>query len=246
MSLSGVRVAVTRARAQAAEIAEPLRAAGADVLLCPLIRIEPCEIDALPEADWIVFTSVNGVECFMNAVEARGVNLERSRFACVGPATTERLQRYGFRAEVVPAVHTGEAVAAAMAAHTDLSGKKVLLARAVNSGQALPRALRESGAEVYDLELYRSVLDEDGAKNLKDAISDGKIHLITFTSGSSIRYFVETAGTSHDLIIAVIGPSTAEVAEKHGLRVDIQADPHTTAGLVQAIEKFYGGMNAGT
>ena len=246
MSLSGVRVAVTRARAQAAEIAEPLRAAGAHVVLCPLIRIEPCEVGELPEADWVVFTSVNGVERFMSAAEARGVNLKRSQFACVGPATTERLERYGFRAEVVPTVHTGEAVAAALAAHTDLNGKKVLLARAADSGQALPRELRESGAQVYDLELYRSVLDEDGAKNLNNAISEGKIDLITFTSGSSIRYFVETAGTSHDLIVAVIGPSTAEVAKKHGLRVDIEADPHTTAALVQAIEKFYGGMNAGT
>ena len=236
---------MTRARAQAAEIAEPLRAAGAHVILCPLIRIEPCEVAAFPQADWIVFTSVNGVERFMAAVEATGNDLGRSRFACVGPATAERLQRYGFSAEVIPAVHTGEAVAAALVAHTDLEGKKVLLARAADSGQALPRELRAKGAEVYDLELYRSIPDVDGAKTLNEAISEGEIDVITFTSGSGIRYFVETAGTSHDLIIAVIGPSTAEVAEKHGLRVDIKADPHTTAGLVQAIEKFYGGMNAG-
>ena len=240
---SGLRIAVTRARSQAEELAEPLRAAGAEVSICPLIKIEPLPVGVLPDADWVVLTSTNGVDLFLEAIDH--TRLERVRFACVGPATAARLQQLGFNAEVVPYEHTGEAIAREMAARLDLQGVKVLLARASGGGEALPHELRERGAIVYEAELYRSVADLDGAKSLHDAILSGKIDLITFTSGSTIRYFVESVPFPSDTTIAVIGPSTAQVARSYGLRVDIAADPHTIAGLVQAIAKFYGGLNAG-
>ena len=239
--LEGIRIAVTRAASQAEELAAPLRERGASVVPCPLIRFESCEVPDLPIADWIVLTSVNGVDYFM----ARKPEIGSARFACVGPATAQRLQDYGYDCHVVPDVYTGEAVAIAIAAVDDLQNKKVLLARAAGGGEALPHHLRSCGAEVHDVALYRSVPDAEGANALNDAILQRKIDVITFTSGSTIRYFVETVGSSAEFVIAVIGPSTAEVARDHGLRVDIEADPHTTAGLVQALVKYYGGLNAG-
>lgn len=249
-ALAGLRVAVTRAESQNHELAELLEHAGAHVLRCPLIRIETQPYDGrvhevlrqLPEFHWIVFTSVNGVEEFMRAVAALQVDdsvLQRYRVACVGPATAAAAQVYGFRPNVLPPQFVGAAVAAAIIENDAVAGLRILLPRAAGGGAALPEALRNAGAEVYDLPLYRSVMDENGAELLRSSINAQEVDLITFTSGSAIKYFVEAVGTAGGLTVAVIGPSTAAVAQQCGLRVDIEARTHTSAGLVEAILEFY-------
>ena len=96
--LTGSRIAVTRAAYQAEELALPLEEAGATVYRCPLIRIEPYAVDdrmrsvlqTLGDFDWLIFTSVNGVEQTMRclaAVNADAGGLSGKRIACVGPAT---------------------------------------------------------------------------------------------------------------------------------------------------------------
>jgi uroporphyrinogen III methyltransferase / synthase len=248
--LSGIRIAVTRAAAQSSELVEPLAQAGAEVYACPLIRIEPYILDQAArstiaraaEFNWLIFTSANGVDQFMRLFDETGGDraaLRASRIACVGPATAAVLREHDLSPAAVPASFTGVAVAAALFEQGAVAGRKVLIARASGGGQALPAQLREHGADVVDLELYRSVLDPDGAKRLNDLAAQGKVDLVTFTSGSAVDYFVETVDTHGQLIVAVIGPSTAQAARERGLVVDIEADPHTTSGLVTGILNYY-------
>jgi uroporphyrinogen III methyltransferase/synthase len=247
--LARVRVAVTRPATQSAELAEPLAAAGAHVLICPLIKIQPKAADAavqrllgrLGSFDWIVLTSVNGVDQFMKLVERApgGRAVLRARFACVGPATARSLATFGFATDVMPAEFVGETVAAAIRAVDDLASKAVLLPRASGGGAALPAELRKSGAVVEEIELYRSVLDEAGASELRRAVTTGAVDLVTFTSASAVSYFVETVGLVRDVLIAVIGPSTAEAARSLGLSVAVEANPHTIDGLVQGIIDYF-------
>ena len=248
--LSGVRIAVTRAATQSRELSEPLQQAGAIVEACPLIRVQPHAVDEemrrvlarLDTFDWVVFTSANGVDQFFRVVaEARldAAVLRGRKLACVGPATAAAAARYGLHPDAIPDVFVGGAVAAAILGLGSLEARKVLIARATGGGQELPRSLREHGAEVVELELYESVLDPDGAGRLRDLTDQGKIDLVTFTSGSAVNYFVQTVDPQKQVVIAVIGPSTAQVARERGLRVDIEAHPHTTAGLVTAILNYY-------
>jgi uroporphyrinogen-III synthase len=248
--LSGVRIAVTRAAAQARELAVPLESAGATVHVCPLIKIEPRAYDeemrgvlnALDEFAWIVITSVNGVELLMRALSSAGRtprDLAGKRIACVGPATATALQRYQLRPEIMPDAYVGEAIPAAMTRAGLAPESKVLLARAGGGGAALPALLRGQGLEVVDLELYRSILDPEGATRLKALVRTDKLDLVTFTSGSAATYFVQTIGTSMKAAVAVIGPSTAQAARAQGLRVDVVAEPHTITGLVAAILAYY-------
>lgn len=244
-SLSGLRIAVTRPAAQSRELTQLLEAAGAQVLACPLIKVEPRVVDvpAIDEYDWVVLTSVNGVDLLLRALAAHGTGTDvlrrRARIAAVGPATAAALHRHGLTPDAIPNEYVGEAVAAAMAARESLSGRRVLLARATGGGEALPTELRRRGAEVDDLELYRSVLDADGAARLKSAVSAREIDVITFTSGSAVTYFAQTIGASDGIVVAVIGPSTAEVARQHALPVEIEASVHTAEGLVTAITAYY-------
>jgi uroporphyrinogen-III synthase len=249
-TLAGVRIVVTRAAAQASELADPLHAAGAHVAVCPLIRMQPTAdaaqlnrvLATLNEFAWVVFTSSNGVEqLFAQLREAKldATALAAARIACVGPITAAAAAGRGLASDVVPDEFSGEGLAHALNFAGTIQGKRILLARAAGGGEALPAQLRARGADVEDLQLYKSVLDEQGAARLAALLNEERVDLITFTAGSAVTYFVQSVGSSRTAAVAVIGPSTAEVARRHGLRVDIEATPHTTAGLVNAIQDYY-------
>lgn len=244
--LGGLRIAVTRPLHQAEELVAPLRAAGAHVLVAPLIRIEPAPLEgALSYAlahvdlyDWIVFSSTNGVELFVEALRRHGRDasvLQRAAIACVGPATAAAAARHGLKTHALPDEFIGDAIAAAMTRHASVAGKRVLLPRAAGSRQVLPERLQAMGAQVDDVELYRSLFDDAGAETLRREIAEDLIDVLTFTSGSAARYFAQHVHTRGRAAVAVIGPATAEVARAHGIEVAIQADPHTVEALVAAI-----------
>ena len=247
--LKGVHIAVTRARAQAEELAAPLRQQGAEVLIAPLIRIDASidrpavrsALDNLNRYQWLVLTSVNGVELFVEALRAasRSVSdLFDVRVACVGPATAKAATERGLKVELVPDEFAGDALAARLASEVG-AGARVLLARAGGAREQLPQRLTEHGAKVDEIELYRSVPDADGAQLLRERLLAGQIDLITFTSGSTVRYFAEAINQLARARVAVIGPATAEAARRHNVRVDLEASPHTTQGLIDAIVEYY-------
>lgn len=246
-SLSDVRIAVTRAQDQAEELAIPLRERGAQVLLTPLIKVAPAVSDTplraaihqLPSFDWIVFTSANGVERFAHACRESNVSIGSIAAACVGPATEAVARARGFDVRVVPDEFTGDAVATALATRTDIAGARILLARAAGARASVADILRERGADVTDVEVYRSVPDEAGAAKLQRLLTDDGIDIVTFTSGSTVRYFSRYVGGVGRARVAVIGPITADAAMQHGITVAAVANPHTTAGLVAAIETLW-------
>jgi uroporphyrinogen-III synthase len=248
--LRGLRVAVTRARPQAEELAAPLRALGADVLLAPLIRVVPADTAEAGAAiaraapfDWVVFTSANGVELFAQASARAGISLAGTKVACVGPTTAAAARSQGFEPTLVPGDYTGDAVAEAMVAHHELAGTRILLARASGGGAGLPARLAAAGATISDIHLYHSAADLDGARMLRTAITSEILDVLTFTSGSSIRYFKQAVGDPGRAVVAAIGPVTAEVAREEGLTVGIQGNPNTVEGLIDGIVRHFEGLN---
>jgi uroporphyrinogen III methyltransferase/synthase len=198
-------------------------------------------LERLGDFDWLIFTSVNGVEQTMRCLVAVNVDagiLSSKRIACVGPATAAAAERAGLSVAAMPSQFTGAAITQAVMAVAPISDSRILIARAAGGGQQLPADLRSQGAHVVDLELYRSVIDPVGTDRLKARLRAGEIDVVTFTSGSAVNYFVKSVGTKASPVIAVIGPSTAQIARDHGLPVEIEADPHTTAGLVTAILNY--------
>lgn len=247
-ALTGIRIAVTRAAEQAEELVRALRIRGADVVATPLIRISPRidedEVRAamvkLDDYDWIVFTSVNGVDLFMRALQSAGEDIRSAAgVACVGPATAAAAVRHGLEPSVIPDEYVGRAIADALAQRVQLDGLRILLARAEGGNADLPERLRAGGATVADLQLYRTSPDADGARALRAELAEGALDLITFTSGSTIRYFTELVGRPGRAKVAVIGPVTADAARSAGIDVDIVGVPHTTGGLVGAIAGYF-------
>ena len=247
--LSGKRVVVTRARAQASGFAASLRELGAEVVQLPVIRIAPPEDPApLREAaqgagtfDWIVFTSANGVERFFATLAEGGRDARALGGVCVcaiGPATAEALAKHGIRADLVPDEFVAEAALEALAATGDLAGKRILVPRAAEAREVLPDGLRARGAEVVVVPAYRTVQDGSGADEVRRALGAGEVDWVTFTASSTVRSFVELVGREVGRArVASIGPITSATVRELGMGVDVEAKDYTIPGLLQAIRE---------
>jgi len=256
--LFGRRVLVTRAREQASALSDRLRAAGAEPVEFPVIKIVRMDdygdldvaLSRLPRYAWVVFTSANAVPIVAERLEALGLDARAFgpvRIAAIGPATAEALYNYlRLRADFVPTEAVAEAVLAEWP-EEDLRDRRILLPRAAEAREALPEQLRARGAAVEVLPVYETQHDVSAAGSVRDALENGEIDVITFTASSTVRNFAQTlAGEDRErlrqiagrAIVAAIGPITAETAREHGLEPQIVAETHTIPGLVAALESY--------
>jgi len=263
--LFGRRVVVTRAKAQAGALSERLGALGAEVLEMPATRIEPLDaaplraaIDRLGDRgsagarvgayDWALFTSQNAVRLFWGALRETGRDaraLAGVRIAAVGSATADALLACGIAADVMPARFVAEGVLEALAGRDDVCGARVLYATAEGARDVLPAGLAAMGAAVDVVPLYRSVPDGDGAELLQQALAQGSVDLVTFTSASTVRGFVQAVGAELAMRApaASIGPITTAAARAAGITVVVEAAESTIPGLAEAV---VGAMAAST
>ena len=254
-ALSGKRILITRARAQARALADRIEDLGGEVIEFPTIEIRPPEsYNALDEAitkigsyDWAIFTSVNGVEVFLQRLRhlKKGAGmLERISIAAIGPETAKRLEEAGLRPEVVPRQYRAEGILDALKAE-DLRGKRVLLPRAAGGRKILPETLRQWGAEVDVVDTYYAVLPSTDPSPVRHLLQEGRIDAVTFTSSSTVSHFVrlfpgeEVGRLLERTAVACIGPITQVTAEESGIRVDVVSDEYTIPGLVDAIAGFF-------
>ncbi|MBN1846249.1 MAG: uroporphyrinogen-III C-methyltransferase [Sedimentisphaerales bacterium] len=248
--LFGRTILVTRSRAQAGELTEQLGRLGAEVIECPTIRIEPPAnpkalrqvVERLGEYDWLILTSVNGVEAVLGELQRLGRDgrhLAGTRLCAIGPATARRLRCYGLLADLVPEQFVAESILEAFARLKELPGKRICLARADIARDDLPRGLRRLGAEVDEVTAYRTLREEWDQTETLARLADNQVDWITFASSGTVRNFLDIIGlekiTGKKARIASIGPITSATIQEAGLRVDVQADEYTIPGLVRAI-----------
>ncbi len=258
--LAGRRVAVTRAREQAVELVRELEALGAEVVAAPTIRIARLvDLTALraaltrdPPYDWIVFTSQNAVHAVCDRLPEWDLaprDVARAAVAAIGPATAEALVRHGVVPDLVPDQFVAEAVVTSLAAQGDVRGKTILLPRAREARDALPDGLRVLGAVVDVIPVYETIRETGDRGGLAAELLAGRIDLVTFTSSSTVRGFVDLVGrpaaASGRFAAAVIGPVTAGTARELGITVAIEALDYTVPGLVAAIVRYYGDEGRG-
>jgi uroporphyrinogen III methyltransferase / synthase len=232
--LHGQVVAVTRARAQASGLADRLRELGAEVLEIPVIRIEPRSVPAPDPAAYalVCFTSPNGVRLFFDALRGDARSLAGVNVAAIGPGTAAELRGQGIRADLVPERFVAEGLLEELDAEP-LEGRRVLVARAAEARDVLPERLRERGAEVDVLALYDTV---------GEPLTDGQLMAlqeatyVTFTSSSTVRFFLEGGGRMPDgARVVSIGPVTSATLRESGIEPDVEAAQHDIDGLVQAM-----------
>ena len=253
--LMGKRIVVTRAREQASELIKLLSDLGAECLECPTIKVVPPDdwkpldtaIENISSYDWLVFTSVNGVNFFFERLFAKGKDaraLGKLNTAVIGPATERRLFNFGLKSDIVPKNYIAESIIEAFK-DEDVKGKKILLPRAKDARPILPVELTKMGATVDEIISYYTKEVPDSANLLSKRLKEDAIDLITFTSSSTVKNFKALLPDNifetklKDINIACIGPITAETARDLGFNVNIVADSFTIPGLCEAILDYY-------
>jgi uroporphyrinogen-III synthase len=269
--LSGLRILVGRARHQAGALSAALRKKGARVIEIPFIEISrPRSYQPLDEAlqnlrhyNWLVLTSVNGVEALWQRARKLGLgkkNFYHLHIAAIGPATKKAIEKHGLKVDVVPAEYVAESVVRTL--HSRVKEKRVLLVRAKVARDVIPHELRAAGAQVDVVEAYETVSPKSSGHRLRRALENARRrpHFITFTSSSTVRNFVELLGLetgskqlgphhpNHQhqaaahyfrlldgVKLASIGPVTSATLREFNLPVDFEAHEYTIPGLVKAI-----------
>jgi len=237
-ALAGRTVAVTRARAQASVLAGRLEALGARVVQAPAIRVVALSGPPLDPSgyDLVCVTSANGVAGLFERLAAAGRDarsLAGARVAAIGPGTAAALAAHGIDADVVPERAVAEELVRALA-HEPM--RRALIARARSARDVLPDALRARGAEVDVLDVYETV-----AEPIADAVLERarSADYITFTSASTVRFFLQAAdhraGLSPFTRIVSIGPITSAALREHGLEPHVEASRHDLEGLLEAL-----------
>jgi uroporphyrinogen-III synthase len=262
--LTGIRVLVGRARHQASALSSELRQRGADVIEIPFIEIrKPRSFQPLDAAlknlgiyDWLILTSVNGVEAMWDRMNKLGLirngsaaGEELPRIAAIGPATRNAIEQRDATVHVVPKEYVAESVVRSL--KNKVKGKRVLLVRAKVARDVIPRELRKAGARVDVVEAYETVVPRSSRARLRATLKSPRKrpHVVTFTSSSTVKNFVELLGPSMapekhptvlvEIQIASIGPITSSTLREEGLRVDIAAKEFTIPGLVAAIVQAF-------
>jgi len=262
--LFGKRIVVTRSREQAGDLVDMLEDRGAEAILAPTIGIAPPEdLTALDHAcaeagsfDWIVFTSSNGVDAFMERLLATGDirDLKGVKLCAVGPSTAGRLMRFGLKIDLIPAEYRGEALIEAFRAIGSLKGLRFLLPRADIARELLPDELRAAGAQVVEVEAYRTVVgtaEHDAEQDIYRMLLDKQIDAVTFTSASTVRNFAAMLGRDQaaDLlrgtVVACIGPVTAEAARQLEIATTVMPERYTVPDLVDVLVEHFSRPVAG-
>jgi uroporphyrinogen III methyltransferase/synthase len=251
--LFGQRIVVTRAREQAGPLVSRLLELGAEVLEIPTIKIVPPEekrplveaLEGLGEYEWVVFTSVNGVSAFFDALlkayeDIRAFGMVR--VAAVGPGTAAKLKELHLRVDVTPEEAVGRAIASALAKFESIENLRILLPRAEQANPDLPRALEALGAIVDDVPCYRTVAETEDRTGAGEQLLESGADWITFTSGSTVDHFharfdlPALVQRFPQIKCASIGPETSKRLVALGLKPALEPRTHTIEGLVEALE----------
>lgn len=250
-------ILITRPPHKAEEMADLVRARNGRPVIFPTISIAPPAdwapvdqaISRLPEYDWIIFTSVNGVRFFTRRITERGGTLnqpETVRVAAVGAKTADTLKETGITVDVTPSEYTAEKLLDTLV-NQNIKGRSCLLVLGDKARNTLTDGLQNAGALVEKIVVYRNRKEiPDHASSILAQLQEGQIRVLTFTSPSTFRNFVEILTELTEDVdqvlehqtLAVIGPVTARAIQAQGLKVSIVPQTSTMEGLLDAVAVY--------
>lgn len=256
--LMGKRVLVTRTSDQARELMDPIIALGGEAISCPVIKTVLAnnldEIDQglrnLSSYDWVIFTSVNAIRFFLQRANEIGIHVQdqlKGKVAAVGTKTAAALHKENIEVNHIPAKFTADDLLESLKGEL-IAGQKILIPHANLAKKNLANGLEKLGLYVDDFVTYETIPDDSCKEEVRYLLENGKIHIITFTSPSTVNnFFALLDGLNwrellESVIIAVIGPVTEKAAHQFGLHVHVIAKEYSIPGLMQELERTVGGL----
>lgn len=247
--LFGKTAVLTRARAQASKTAAQLILLGAKVIECPVIKIvkqsdtKPLEafINGENNFSHLVFTSVNGVNCFIEELLKQKKDLRffaGKKIICIGPSTAEAFTVRGIIPDYVPKTFVAESL---LPYFKSLKPTSVAVLRAEKAREMLPEALSRLGHRVEVIPVYHTEYQCPQHEQVVNGLINGDISWVIFTSSSTAEGFFKlingTNAKPNMVKAASIGPITSSKCRELGYNVVVQAEQYTINGLIEALVK---------
>ena len=253
--LFGKRVIVTRSREQASDFSVLLEKHGAEPIEFPTIETVPPrdwkELDAaiknLSKYDWAIFTSVNGVQYFIERLKKQGKDireLKGIKICAIGPATAKSIEDLGIKVDLVPKEYRAEAIIDGLGKNK-IEGKRFLLPRALKAREVLPEEIKRLGGKVDVVSAYRTIKPKEKTEEMRKMFEEKRIDVVTFTSSSTVENFVsmfkkgEVSSLLNGAKVACIGPITKDTATKLDIKTDIMPEKYTIPALTEAIVGYF-------
>jgi uroporphyrinogen-III synthase len=235
---------VTRPAERSAHLVAALERRGAIALLAPSIVVRPVRSAALTAAmrdlaagrfAWLVLTSPATIA--MLDARLGGPRDVHARVAAIGDGTAAAYERWAdTEPDLRPATFTTAGLARAFPRGKGL----VLCPRADIAPEGLEDALAAKGWTPTRVDAYRTTYPPRLPAEARAALAEGRVDAVTFTSASTVRGFTAALGEVRGAPkVVAIGPVTAKEARAHGFTVHAVARPHTTDGLVEALERVF-------
>jgi len=247
-------ILVTRDAPQAAAFIHKLKAAGAQALRFPTIKITgpqswaECDriLQSVERYDWIVFSSANAARYFLDRAQNTDLRNLPLRIAAVGSRTAKVLRQYGLKTDLIPREFTAAGLLREFGV-VNMRGLKVIWPTSNLGRSELPQGLTKLGAEVTTVEVYRTLPnDQLNPEPLRRQISAGGPDVLTFFSPSAFRFFVDLLGRdipemirNKHIPVAVIGPTTQRAVETAGLTADIVPTQSTEDELLRVLIEYF-------
>lgn len=236
-SLAGKRVVILRTPEQSDELIRALYESGATVVPWPVLVIEPQSLDIIDSEylkpfTMVIFTSPNGVRIFLKSMLKNGIDMQHlygKKIFAIGAGTAKVLSDFGLIPDGVPEKYVAEGIAGILP--ENLKGENILIPRASQAREVLPLTLRERGASVTVLPVYKTLK----RTNLDCPVKNGDY--VLFTSSSTVEFFFnhhECKGLS--VIPCCIGDITAQTVRKYHQGEIFIAQNATVASLVKAVQ----------
>lgn len=252
--LYGKNIVITRERSKAGRTIEKFRNLGANVISFPTIKIAKIEdnkelyqeIENIDLYDYLVFTSVNGVDIFFEELKKLGYDsrkLANLKIAVVGPKTFEAVEKYGIRPDLMPDKYVAEDLFDLLEGEVS-SHDHILVPRAKIAREKLIKDLGGI-SQVKEVVIYETLKDEAAKEEIIEKLEELEDYSLVFTSSSTFTNFEDILGPEHSAIIErgkiiSIGPITSDTIEASGYEVDIQAEDYTVDGIIEAMIKEEG------
>ena len=248
--LTGRCIVVTRPRAQAQRFVDLLEQHGAEVLAFPTIETVPVSsyapLENLAQYHWLLFTSVNGVKYFVERLPLCGksvADLRHLQIATIGPETARAVTDLSLHVHAVPEEYRAEALVTVLG---HVQGQCILLPRAAEAREVLPKDLRLLGARVDEIPVYETRRPQPlETGTLRELLVAGKVDMVTFTSSSTVRNFMAIFAAENlpQLLarthVGCIGPITADTVRDYQLPVAVQSRVYTIPGFTDAIVEYF-------
>ncbi|MBI4855447.1 MAG: hydroxymethylbilane synthase [Acetobacterium woodii] len=248
--LFGKNIIVTRSREQSSQMVEKISELGGNAIEFPTIKIvaineAACDekVKVLSDYSHIVFTSINGVEIFFESLTRCGKDARafgNLHITAIGEGTKNALLARGLQADFVPDKYVGEELVSGLAPLLN-KDSRVLIPRSKNARIYVVEELSKI-CPVDEVQTYETIREDHATVDPLGMLNNKEIDYITFTSSTTVEFFVEKIGAAHiDAINTAkcvsIGPQTSKKCQELGIDVDIEAETYTIQGMLDAILK---------